>query len=172
MAGQKRIQVIETDGSPDGAPGARREVDFSRLPPMLEAHYRANGMNVCLIRASEAALASLGMLGFTPILVEDLPEREREAMVKDCRRHSYQVREDGTIRFGDGLLSWQSETDRIDQAEWAERRWQQMSVSPEEQAHALRENFGAAVPQAAGTLNVRPRAGTGPIASHISHYEE
>lgn len=88
-------------------------LDLIVLPQKMADYYRGQGRNLFPAKPHHALAGSLAARGAYALVVEDLPEDERDEMLREARRCGYRVRsDDHTIELGDCVLYTQHESDR------------------------------------------------------------
>jgi hypothetical protein len=174
MPPAKRTQVLDTDGGAPPAPTGSRTMRDLYVPdaPALKSYFAAQGINVVMARNTGEFLSMMGVYDQVPVLVSELPESQREALLKDAKRHNWTVKDD-TLRFGDCVLCMQPEEAR---QYWADQAMAEfVAQSGDEQlVENLNENARAYLDQMSGftfdkgrvAAHAQPLTGGG-AASHV-----
>lgn len=90
----------------------------SKVPTRIEQWLEDNECVPRLVWRNQQQRHKIAARGVFPLLVEDLPEEHREAMLHEAKMIGWLVEEDGTISLGDQTLFSQL---KAEQAHWREQ---------------------------------------------------
>lgn len=90
-----------------------RAIDLIRLPGKITEYYAAQGKNVFPVMPHHSLIDLYASRGAYPLMADDLPESERESMLRDARIAGYTVRpDDQALAKGGCVLFVQLESER------------------------------------------------------------
>lgn len=157
----KSVQVLPT--------GERPRDHYINVPELLREHLAADGQNLIPDGNANLYLVMKAALGQRPVLVSELPDGVRQAVVDDARKVGWLVKDD-TFRFGDMVLCCQPEEQRQHNEDQALARWafqtedQALIDSLNDQASQILDEMGGG--DQARTVRANTITGGG-AASHV-----
>lgn len=127
-----------------------RSLNLVQIPKKIADYFAAQGRNTFPASSHDSLRAIYSTRGASTLTVEDLPEDQREEMLRDARSVGYSIRsDDHTIAMGGCLLFTQLESER---QEWEDEEREMLEAQMGEQVD-MAETLNAQLASEFGPLH-------------------